>query len=602
MESSEVLVAKDENAPPLAVTHVTLAESLPPISTVPPELLSKIFLLDVEASLHLVCDGSYHDIEHLDISQTTRDHDCRPKIDGSRYWRLLTLSHVCATWKALVWGSMVLWNRLDVTHLTDAEQRFGEGCIPIPTSGPLFVSVDYILDCAEGESNLTDFVDERPSFLTKTVQYFVQRVLPHRERIVELTFTLPPPVIFHLFRRLLPQTGVTFPSLTNLVFAFRYRPTHESIDFDRTSERTTVPLLFPVLRDLHVLGCMFGEDGHRFVRAMVAPQAKYHLGLIGGFQALTPYFTPDVEDIQPLRIPNAHITYKMIYPASGCPEISPHDLEYSTTSTPVPSFELMWKRMHIQDRGPVPMLALAASMLTKYAGAALTELAVSVADLYLAICATELYEGFDEQDDIEFYQKSERKGDPIPFLVEDGFSGNPYLDSFMTQWYLLLTMLPEINHIRLLALDALEMECYRSSEIMPLLFTDYPATQSSASDSDGPPKKPVTLRAKSLTRLDLEFGVTAVVEVSEGEVEIQVPDSFLSWLDTTITFRRLHGVPLTEVNLKAVWSYHWLKQGSEDVRSAHEGVTERFQAEIRRIKEEVDSLVTVTVHTDDLLY
>lgn len=579
MDNSESQDTSYENVPQVEDFHDTIAASTPLVSSIPPELLVEIFLLYVETSLKLICDNITLPHDNPDASQAVRDHDCRPKVDGSRYWSLLTLSHVCAAWRALVMDTMAFWNRLDVAHLADAETRFGEGFIPIPSSGPLFITLDYITDCQAGGSKIADFNPERPSFLTKTIHYFIQRIFPHRDRIHELKIRLPAGIIHRLFETLLPQAGVTFASLKKLVIMFRYRRTHESADIDQ-SQHAVVPLHFPVLQDIQVRECVFGEHGYWLGRSMTAPQAKYLLRLFGPRQTLDEYLmtagnTPTFPAIN----------YKLVFALNDI-TFSPHNLDHSTTRTPVPTYTLMMNP-NDWERGLVSELHICATSLTRHSRGALTELSVSLDVLYRAICATDLYEESSMEQDVESYWKFEQDGSPAPFLVNEDYvpTGNPYVDGFIDQWNLLLNTLSGIKLIRLLGLRMSETTSYRPSLIMPLLF------------SDSSPTKPVVIKATNLTRIDLEFSVVSFAETYGGRTCFDFPISFLSWLDTAIALRRLHGAPMTELNLKVVWGEP-VAYLSEIMKSMYKVLVEWLHKELGRIQNEVDETITGKIETD----
>lgn len=243
-----------------------------PISSLFPEILCLIFQQYVDISFQPTCTCTSRD--------RYKDDQCRPRSHGSRYWSLLTLSHVFTAWRTIILGTPVLWTRIDLVHLEDAEKRFGAGFLPLPKSSPLTVSLDSYVRCPSKSRARACDVGMGHS-VGAVIEYFLGRCVLLHGRITEFIIVLSTSQTDSLFV-LLSEHAIVFPNLVTLnltlldTFQFEWSP---EIKWDKfrcpslrnlTLENAVIPpWLLIEDHDLEVLSIALTDVVHESTPAML---------------------------------------------------------------------------------------------------------------------------------------------------------------------------------------------------------------------------------------------------------------------------------------------------------------------------------------------
>lgn len=577
------------------------------ITALPPELLCKIFQYYVESRFRLDCvyQSQVQDdpLERDKYITTLSEHECRPDIFTTRYWALLTLSHVSSAWKTLVEGTPLLWSHIDVLHAVDAKTRLGLDVLSFQTSGSISISLDSDLKC-----HWTVGMDNKPSdFTPSALTYFNQHLAPQSSRVTHLRIHLPFEAINELFTTLTSSSKEVRPfnSLTSLDLSASgmfSQPWSQDIQWENLAcpslqtlslkdvpippwpIRTSIPLRhlsvrFVLSDDTDTLAALitllletrltleritvhfsghgwFAPSTGRLFESLKNLQLGdqvielphlQHLRLlnwIGIDQSPFRFLrklsaSPSLCEVQYVGPPSEFSSYLRKYPISKdqgntlpyrlayCEDdfsvqLIPLTLHHSSLSNPTLAFST--NVVHIEAEKFIPILVEIAEALAESGRGIVTELQISIINLYTDICGTMFN-----------LLKIRQPPDHVPPT-----------DTFMREWNKMLSGFPALEHLRLSGLSGREVNGVNSAPVMPLLFSSQGASTTSKNTS--------SLSWPLLRNLDVVIDLSHTAKVTDDEViSFNLPENFLSWVQEGLEIRRRRGHPITILTVECLY-------------------------------------------------
>lgn len=513
---------------------------LAPISFMPREILSHIFELYARATSRT----------HGERYISAVGQECRRDKVGSRYWSLLSLSHVCEAWRELVMNTMLLWATMDVAELAEASKRFPRGTLPFPTTCSLAVNLAFGRDFQCPCVDTVDYTEDTFSFcrrldsneqstdcLTSSITSFSVHILPVCSNITELTIELPNSAISHLFAISLPQCGILLSSLTSLTINFESNEPVTPRLIEAYDQATRTPIQLLALRSLTLGQASSSDASHLLLRLLHAPYAECRLSVIepGLQDFLLQLGKPSIQTRTTYAVKYPDRQWKYHFAVSLVPR-------HSTITTP------LFNVYMVTFVGFVSHMGRVLSMFEGCRNSAFTEGDFSIPALFFKECSVDFHSK-ETEDIIDRISRSLEGLASVTHIIEKlrKPTYNADVNIFIKSWWSLLAALPELKSLHLRGLTGEEAVYLRSSLVMPLLLPITPFTthdDDNTDDSSAP-----QIRATQLKNLYIHYDAKTYCDNTAAETT-HIPSNPLSWLDDAIISRREHLIPIKTLTIE----------------------------------------------------